>query len=152
MRFSQYTVLPGSINVFTKFVRFVLSKRFVYSNQLSTSVQTVPHTAGGAQLFMAWATDADRQSREGSLNYDPKGTIHALPHARYVLYDTDPDPKIEVLATAAYDNYTIRMDRTSYYIRYDAVYGPIGDILQDYIRMTIFNDSFIAPFVKPEVS
>lgn len=103
---------------------------------------------------MTWALDADRtQKGSGTTTvYNDRGTAHALPHARYVLYDTDPDPKNEVYASAPYDNYTIGMNKNTYDVRYDAVFGPVGDTLEDHLRMTIFNDTFDAPLRVPVVS
>jgi len=149
---TQYQVYPGALAVLTRQVNYITTQKFNYLNQLSTTTFTGNHYIGNANLFMVWAVDADQAQKGNGLTFDVGGVVHALPHARYVLYDTDPDPKVDTLASAAYDNYSIRMDKNTYYVRYDALYGPIADTFQDYLRVTIFNDTFDAPLIKPTVT
>lgn len=143
---------PADMKVLTKPTNLISTVRFLYANQYSTTVRTKAHGIGRANLFIAWAVDADEDQKGAGLQYNPQGTVHSLPHARYVFYDNDPDPKVEDFISIPYDNYIIYNYKTYYYIVYDALAGPPGQTYQDYVRMTIFNDTFDAPFIVPEVS
>lgn len=147
-RISAYDSYPSVIAVMTKYINYIETPRIQYSNQLSTNYYNGVNPTGQANLFMAWACDAD--TRHSTINevgtFNPKGAIHALPHQRYVLSSVGAPYVFE------YDNYTITLNRQTYQVRYDAVFGPPADFFQDWIRMTIFNDSFVAPFIKGTIS
>jgi hypothetical protein len=150
-RFSSYKTLPGKIPVLTKPADYIVTVKFQYSNQFSTSRLEVPHNLGRNNLIIAWAVDADEETKSGNLNsFNTRGTVHPLPHTRYVFDDDGGFPP--VFFAVEYDNYVIYNYKDHFYIVNDALSGPIGNIQQDYVRIAVFNDSFDAPFIKPEES
>ena len=147
-RISAYDNLPAGIAVLTKYTNYIETPRLQYLNQQSTSDYTGVNPTSQANLFMTWAGSADQLVTVTDIQgtFDPKRIIHTLPQNRWVL-SGDGTPYV-----FEYDNYTVTLNRTSYYVRYDALFGPSAQILQDWIRLTIFNDSFVAPFVAGTVS
>ena len=152
-RVSGYDLLPGKLSALTKYITFIVTQHFIYNSQLSVSTYTGTHNLGTTNLFMCWDLgDRINSNYPSPETYESTTSAQQLPLAKYYYYDTDPDPKNEVYASYPAFNWDVAMNKTTFDIRYDAVYGPIGTTNVAYLRVTIFNDSFEAPLVAPVVS
>lgn len=146
MRRSSYETYPGNLPVLSKYVAFITTQRFYYDIQLVQAVFDGRHYSGGPRLFMAWAADVFTEQIVDDPEYNPKGTVQALPRSNYYFFEDPPADPLQL----PFDNYYCRVGANDFRINYDGLSGDPATIFQDYVHLVLFNDSFDAPFVTAE--
>jgi hypothetical protein len=148
MRISSYAIYPGDQAVLSKYVTFITAQRFIYDWQGITAVYNGRHTAGRPRLFMAWSLDVFASEKEFSdYTYDPKGPSQTLPRSSYYTFHDPPSPDVQY----PLDSYYVSVGNGTFKITYHGLSGLPATFFQDYVHITLFDDSFDAPFLKAEV-
>lgn len=148
-RYSRYDVLPGHTAIINDHSAFSQTNLFQYGNQLQTSTTTVEHPLGIANLFFAFELHSTGGGPKFSnIGGTPVNNAIQLPDALYIFDDPDEDGTPNLFP---YGFTYVRMNRRTYECVFHALYGPPGDILEYFPRVAILHDSFVAPFVQPEV-
>lgn len=149
-RYSGYDILPGHTAIINDHSAFSQTNLFRYDNQLDTSITTVSHPLGIANLFFAFElhSTGGSSAKFSVAGGTPVGNAIQLPDSLYIFDDPDEDG-IPNLFPFGFTY--VRMNRRNYECVFHALYGPPGDILEYFPRVAILHDSFVAPFVQPEV-